>query len=71
MSTTGMIVTGVFIFLGIYDMCVVLKSGSGSSISRFLQRTALRAPIVAFALGFAAGHILGYMPPECAEEVGK
>jgi len=65
MSTTGIIVTGCFIFLGIYDLIVVMRSGVSCSVSRFLQRSALKSPLVTFAFGFVAGHLFGYMAPEC------
>ena len=68
MSLTAMIVTGAFIFLGIYDLIVVARSGVGCSVSRFLQRSALKSPIVSFVFGYVAGHIWGYMAPECAPE---
>jgi hypothetical protein len=65
MSLTALIVTGAIIFLGIYDLVVVtFNLGIGSSISRFMQRTALRHPAVSFSVGFVCGHIFGYMAPE-------
>ncbi len=74
MTTTGILVTAFFIILGIYDMIVVMRSGVACSVSRFLQRSALKSPIVAFSFGFIGGHLFGYMAPECASasaSVGK
>ena len=67
MTLTAMVVTGSFIFLGIFDLIMVARKGVGSSVSRFLQRSALKSPVIAVALGFVLGHLLGYMAPECPE----
>jgi len=64
MTFTGIIVIGCFIALGIYDLIVVLRKGVGCSVSRFLQRSALKSPIFTFCIGAVAGHIFGYMAPE-------
>lgn len=64
MTTTALVVTISFITLGIYDLVVVTFFGTGKSISRFLQGTALRHPFVGFVFGFIAGHLFGYMNPE-------
>lgn len=64
MSLTAMLVTAGLIAYGLYDLLVVAKTGVGTSISRFLQRAALRSPVVAFTFGFVCGHIFGYMAPE-------
>lgn len=64
MTTTALVVTIAFITLGIYDLVVVTFFGTGRSISRFLQGTALRHPFVGFVFGFIAGHLFGYMAPE-------
>lgn len=64
MTTTGILMVATFITLAIYDAIVVMRQGVGCSISRFLQRTALRAPVFTFSVGFVAGHIFGYMAPE-------
>lgn len=64
MNTTGILIVTVFIVLGIYDAIVVIRKGVGCSISRFLQRTALRSPVFTFCIGAVVGHIFGYMAPE-------
>ena len=64
MTTTGILVIAAFITLGIYDLIVVLRKGVGCSISRYLQRSALKSPIFTFCIGAVAGHIFGYMAPE-------
>jgi hypothetical protein len=64
MSLTALVVTGCLIALALYDLVVVSVNGVGTSISRFMQRSALKSPLVAFAVGFVCGHIFGYMAPE-------
>ena len=78
METTALVVTAGIIALGIYDLVVVVRGGVGTSVSRFLQRTALKSPLIAFTFGYVCGHLWGYMAPECppckepqAQEVGK
>lgn len=71
MDTTALVVTICVISLGIYDLCAVLYSGVGTSVSRFLQRTALKSPVIAFTFGFVCGHLWGYMAPECPNEIKK
>lgn len=69
METTALVVTIGIIGLGIYDLVVVvLSKGVGTSVSRFLQRTAFKSPVVAFTFGFVCGHIFGYLAPECPSE---
>ena len=61
-----MIVTGAVIALGAWDLYAVnFLGGVDVSISRFLQNSALKAPVIPFAFGFVAGHIFGYMAPKC------
>lgn len=64
MSLTAMLVTGGLIAYALYDLVVIVQGGVGTSISRFMQRCALRSPIIAFTVGFICGHIFGYMAPE-------
>lgn len=71
METTALVVTIGIISLGIYDLCVVLYSGVGTSVSRFLQRTALKSPVIAFTFGFVCGHLFGYLAPECPNDIKK
>ena len=65
MTTTGLVVTIFIISLAIYDLVVVLYTGVGTSVSRFLQRSALKSPWVCFGIAFICGHLFGYMAPEC------
>lgn len=65
MTKTSMIVTGTIITLGIYDLYAVNFGGVDTSISRFLQNSALDAPLIAFCFGFICGHIFGYLKPKC------
>lgn len=64
MTLTAIVVTGMIITLAIYDLIVVCRGGVQSSVSRFMQRSSLKSPVVAFAVGFICGHIFGYMAPE-------
>lgn len=64
MSLTAMLVTGGLIAYALYDLVVIVRGGVGTSISRFMQRSALKSPIIAFTVGFVCGHIFGYMAPE-------
>lgn len=71
MTTTGIFVTACFIVVGIYDLIVVMKTGVGCSVSRFLQRSGFKSPIVAIVIGAILGHLFLYMPPEplpCGEK---
>lgn len=64
MSTTGLVVTIAIIALGIYDLVVVLFTGTGSSISDFMIRSGFKAPMIVFTVGFVCGHLFGYMKLE-------
>ena len=64
MTLTAIVVTGLIITLAIYDLVIVSLGGVHSSVSRFMQRSALKSPVIAFAVGFVCGHIFGYMAPE-------
>lgn len=63
MSTAGLVTTICVIILGIVDLCLVLFSGTGSSISSFLITAGFKDPVIVFAFGFVAGHLFGYMRP--------
>jgi hypothetical protein len=65
MTKTAMIVTASVILLAIYDLYAVVTGGTNSSISRFMQDAGFDAPAIVFTCGFIAGHIFGYMPPQC------
>ena len=68
MSLTAKIVTFSVIALGMYDLFAVTVGGIPVSVSRFMQDSALEAPVIAFAVGFTCGHIFGYMPPKKKEK---
>lgn len=65
MDKTALVVTAGIIILGCYDLVVVVRTGVGTSVSRFLQRTAFKSPLIAFTFGFVGFHLFGYMKPEC------
>lgn len=65
METTALVVTAFIIGLSVYDLVVVVRTGVGISVSRFMQRTAFKSPLVTFGVAFVCGHMFGYMQPEC------
>ena len=70
MSRTGLITTIAVIALMLYDLVVVLFTGTGSSVSNFLINSGVRSPVICFGLGWVAAHILGgqmFLPPEKEE----
>lgn len=71
MSITGLVVTIAIITLGIYDLVVVLFTGTGSSISDFMIRSGFKAPMIVFTVGFVCGHLFGYMKLERVEDEKK
>jgi hypothetical protein len=67
-GTTPLVVTIGIIALGIYDLVVVLVSGTTSSVSDYLIRLGFASPLIVFAFGFVAGHLFSYMKLEPAEK---
>lgn len=61
MPDAGLVVTVVFIIGGLYDLYLVRRYGTGSSISNFLVKAGFKAPAVTFVFGFVAGHLFGRM----------
>jgi hypothetical protein len=51
MGMTGMILTGAFVALGIYDILAAFRGGVNSTISRAMQTAGFRSPTVLFVLG--------------------
>lgn len=64
MPLTGLVVTVLIICLGIYDLVMVVKKGTGSSVSDFLIRAGVKSNVVLFAFAFVMGHLFGKMTPE-------
>lgn len=58
MTRTGLVTTILIITLAIYDLCEVLFSGTGSSVSNFLSNVGIRSQPFVFAIGFISGHLL-------------
>lgn len=56
MGLTGMILTGAFVALGIYDILAAFRGGVNSTISRAMQTAGFRSPTVLFVLGGLFGH---------------
>lgn len=71
MSTTGLVITIAIVALGIYDLVVVLFTGTGSSISDFMIRSGFKAPMIVFTVGFVCGHLFAYMKLERVEDEKK
>lgn len=73
MSITGLIITIGIIVLGIFDLCMVVFHGTGSSISDFLIKAGFKSPVMVFAFGFVSGHLFANMWPskEYAEKILK
>lgn len=63
MTKTATIVTVSVIILGIYDLWILTFGGVDDSISKFMQNTAFKSPVISFTVGFICGHIFGYMKP--------
>lgn len=69
MSWTPFLITVLVIGLTIYDLIMVVFFGTKRSISRFVNVTFFKAPVVAFGCGFLCGHFCGYMEPPTEEEM--
>lgn len=63
MSATGIVVTALIIFLGCWDLIMVLRKGVSSSVSRFLQNAGFRSPVIIFAFAYIVFHLFGQMEP--------
>ena len=64
MPLAGLLVTIGIIIMGIIDLCFVLFTGSGSSISNFFVNVGFKSPPVVFAVAFVCGHLWGVMTPK-------
>lgn len=64
MSTTGLVVFILILTLAIYDLACVLFKGTGSSVSDFLVKAGVKAPMVTLGFGATVGHLFGAMYPE-------
>lgn len=58
MNKTGLVVFIFIIALAIYDLAVVIFSGTSSSVSNFLTNIGLTSPLFSFVLGCIAGHAI-------------
>jgi hypothetical protein len=65
MTLTAKVVTACIIILGIYDLFAVSFGGEITTISWYMQCSGFDAPFVVFTVGFIAGHIFGYLKPDC------
>jgi len=61
MRLTPLVTIILIITLGIYDLAVVVFSGTESSVSAFLIRSGFKSPMFVFMTGYVAGHLWGSM----------
>jgi len=59
-TTTAVICTVVVILAAIYDLIAVQVWGIKGSISKWFQGLS-KYPVIVFAMGYMAGHWLGFM----------
>lgn len=71
MSTPGLIVFIGMIVLGIYDLGLVLFSGTGSSISAFMVDAGIRSPLWLCILSMVIGHFVFGMKRVGCEKCGE
>ncbi len=76
MTITALIVTSTIIFLGIYDLVVVVigmvtGKSTSYSVSHFLVNIGFTSPMVVFTIGYICGHLTGYMKPVKSEDLEK
>ena len=65
MTLTALVVTTGIIALGIFDFAMVsFGRGDKLSVSRFLQPMR-KYPFIIFVFGYIAGHLWGFMTPDC------
>ena len=65
MTFTALFVTTIIITLGVVDFVLVtIGHGDRLSVSRFLQPMR-RYPFIIFVFGYIAGHLWGFMTPDC------
>lgn len=57
MNTAGLVVFIAVLGLAIYDLIVVLRKGTGSSVSQFLIRAGFKSPLVVSAFAMSFGHL--------------
>ena len=64
MTRTALVTTIAIITVAIYDLIVVVLTGTGASVSRFLIDAGFESPLFVFGSGFICGHLFGYMKPK-------
>lgn len=63
MSTTALVFFICFFVLMFYDLIVVIKRGTNSSVSQFLINLGFKSPVFCITFGTAIGHLFIYMVP--------
>lgn len=64
MSITGLVVFIIILVLAIYDLGCVVFRGTGSSVSNFLIKAGVKAPMVTLGFGATIGHLFAVMYPD-------
>ena len=65
MAPTDIVITVIVILAGLWEL-FALFTGRAKTFSRAFQAIGLKAPFLAFVVGFLCGHWFAYMPPEPA-----
>jgi len=60
---TGIITTGLMIFLGLYDLVTVCTHGVGCSVSRFITDKGGGSPLFLIMVGWLLCHFFGGTMP--------
>lgn len=67
MTITGFIITVLVVVVAVYDLLAVMIGGVKCSVSKFIQISWLRSPVLCFCCGFLCGHWIApmnYTPEE-------
>jgi hypothetical protein len=63
MEPTHVVITAFVILAGIWELFCFF-TGKATTFSRVMKKAGLKAPWIAFAVGFICGHWFGYLPDE-------
>jgi len=56
-KTTGIVITGAILTLGLYDVYAYMEGGTEGTISHVLMSWSYNHPAFTFAFGFLCGHL--------------
>ena len=68
MKTTPIVVLGLLIVAGLWDLWCVTFGGTSSTVSAFMVRLGIKSPFIAFVIGCLCGHFFFYMYPVATEK---